>query len=84
MSPPVGELDAAIELARRGVTVATFGDLMRVPGTSESLSDQENVRVVQDVVQAVRLAEGREVVFFAVGFETTAPATAAILSEDPP
>jgi hydrogenase expression/formation protein HypD len=79
-----GEIDDAIELARQGVIVATYGDILRVSGSSSSLADARaeggTVRVVYSVVQAVELARAcpdREVVFFATGFETTAVATAA-------
>jgi len=79
------EIDAAIELAwRPDVMLASFGDMIRVPGTKESLrsakAEGADVRVVYSPDDAVRLAqENREkkVVFFAVGFETTAPVTAS-------
>lgn len=81
---PAGLIDAAVELAlRTGVTVASFGDMMRVPGTRRSLlearAEGADARVVYSPLDAVKLAQadaGREVVFFAVGFETTAPANA--------
>jgi hydrogenase expression/formation protein HypD len=81
---PVGLIDAAVELAMRpGVTVASFGDMMRVPGTRRSLLEARaeggEARVVYSPLDALKLAQadaGREVVFFAVGFETTAPANA--------
>ncbi len=81
---PLEAIDSAIELARRpNVTVASFGDMLRVPGSGESLlqarADGGNVQIVYSPLDAVRLAERtpeREIVFFAVGFETTAPATA--------
>ncbi len=77
-------IDFAADLARRPqVTVASFGDMLRVPGNQGSLlqarSAGGDVRVVYSPLDAVRLAERqpeRQVVFFAVGFETTAPATA--------
>ena len=84
---PQGEIDAAIELAEQGCIVATYGDLLRVPGTSGSLeSCGGDVRVVQGVHKAVELAEKteREVVFISVGFETTAPTVAAALVARPP
>lgn len=79
------EIDAFIELARiDGVIVATFGDLMRVPGTGSSLqkerADGRDVRIVYSVFDALDIARknpGRKVVFLGVGFETTAPAIAA-------
>ncbi len=81
------DLDAACLLARQpGVILATYGDMLRVPGRLGSLADQRargaQVRVVTSAMQALRLAIGhrdRPVVFFAVGFETTAPATAALV-----
>lgn len=82
---PQEELDAAIHLARNpGVTVATFGDMLRVPGSSTSLEKIAaaggDVRVVYSPLEALRLAEQnpqRTVVFLGVGFETTAPLIAA-------
>jgi len=79
-----GYVDAALALARRdGLTVATYGDMVRVPGAGGSLEEARaggaDVEVVYSADQAVELARrspGREVVFLAVGFETTAPATA--------
>jgi hydrogenase expression/formation protein HypD len=82
---PMDRIDGAVDLASRpGVTLCTFGDMMRVPGTGGDLFSAKaaggDVRVVYSPVDAVRHASehpDREVVFFAVGFETTAPATAA-------
>jgi len=79
---PQGEIDAALELVQKGCTIATYGDLLRVPGSSGSLeSSGGDVRVVQGVHKAVEIAEQteREVVFISVGFETTAPTVAATL-----
>jgi hydrogenase expression/formation protein HypD len=84
---PQGEIDAALELVQKGCTVATYGDLLRVPGSSGSLeSSGGDVRVVQGVHKAVDIAEqtDREVVFISVGFETTAPTVAATLLTSPP
>jgi len=86
----VPEVDEAVALARQGVRVATYGDMLRVPGTSRSLADARSegarVDVVYGVAQAVELARGCDepLVFFASGFETTAVATAAILLAGPP
>jgi hydrogenase expression/formation protein HypD len=73
-----GYLDAAIELAGRGVTVATFGDLMHVPGSESSLAEARaggrSVVPCYSPTVAMELAAerpDREVVFLAVGFETT-------------
>jgi hydrogenase expression/formation protein HypD len=80
------EVDEAVELALAGRRVATYGDMVKVPGSARSLADAEaeggKVDVVYSVQQAVELARshpGEEVVFFASGFETTAVATAAVL-----
>ncbi len=84
------EVDEAVALARQGVVIATYGDMVRVPGTVKSLADAQaegaRVEIVYSVAQAVELARSRdeEVVFFATGFETTAVATAAVLRADPP
>ena len=80
---PAAEVDEAIELALRDVSVTCFGDVIRVPGSRMSLLDTKakgaDVRVVYSIMDAVRMAErepNREFVFFAIGFETTAPSTA--------
>jgi len=80
---PSAEIDEAIHLALDGVTVVTFGDMIRVPGSELSLSDAKalggDVRVVYSVSDAIKMALAepkREFVFFAIGFETTAPSTA--------
>ncbi len=84
---PMGRIDDAMAIARNpGVIFATFGDMMRVPSSSGSLLDAKadgaDVRFVYSPLDALKLARenpGREVVFFAVGFETTAPSTSATL-----
>lgn len=84
---PQGEIDAALDLVDRGCIVATYGDLLRVPGSRGSLeSSGGDVRVVQGVHKAVEIAEAtdREVVFISVGFETTAPTVAATILSRPP
>jgi hydrogenase expression/formation protein HypD len=80
---PVALIDAAIELASRGAVVCTFGDMLRVPGSGRDLlsakAEGGDVRTVYSPLDALELARrvpDREVVFFAVGFETTAPANA--------
>jgi hydrogenase expression/formation protein HypD len=93
---PPDTLDDAIELAARPtVTICSFGDMLRVPGSpppgetfGRSLLDAKtaggDVRVVYSPLDAVALAERqpeREVVFLAVGFETTAPANAMAVLE---
>jgi hydrogenase expression/formation protein HypD len=86
----VPEVDEAVALARDGVRIATYGDMLKVPGTSGSLADAQaeggRVKVVYSVAQAMDLARATddELVFFATGFETTAVATAAALLDDPP
>jgi len=86
--PP--EVDEAVALALSGVRVATYGDMLKVRGSSRSLGDAQAeggcVSVVYGVAEAVALARrsDEEVVFFATGFETTAVATAAALLADPP
>jgi len=84
---PQGEIDAALDLVDKGCIIATYGDLLRVPGTTGSLeSTGGDVRVVQGVHKAVEIATktGKEVVFISVGFETTAPTVAATLLAHPP
>jgi len=86
----VPEVDEAVALARAGVRIATYGDMLRVRGTVQSLADAQaggaKVDVVYGVSQAVQLARNNseEIVFFASGFETTAVATAAVLLDSPP
>ena len=80
---PVDYIDKAVRLALTdGVTVCSFGDLLRVPGSDMSLSQARahgaDVRIVYSPLDAVGLARenpGRPVVFLGVGFETTAPAS---------
>lgn len=82
-------IDMAIELARRpGIILATYGDMLRVPGREGSLEQARacgaDVRVINSAETALRIARtnpAREVVFLSVGFETTAPATAAVLMQ---
>ena len=88
---PAAEIDEAISLALRGVTVLTFGDVIRVPGSESSLQEARasggDVRVVYSVSDAVRMAErdpDKDFVFLAIGFETTAPATAVEVLNKPP
>ena len=84
------EIDEGVALALQGVRVATYGDMLRVPGTAGSLADAQaaggRIHVVYSVAEAVDLARGTsdDVVFFASGFETTAVATAAVILADPP
>jgi hydrogenase expression/formation protein HypD len=81
---PLEIIDRAIALARRPeVTLLSYGDMLLVPGSSSDLShvkaEDGDVRVVYsptDAVQLARTRPDRKVVFFAIGFETTAPAHA--------
>jgi hydrogenase expression/formation protein HypD len=81
---PLEVIDQALEIAARpGVIFASFGDMLRVPGSTTDLLAAKargaDVRIVYSPLDAVKIAEdnpAREVVFFGVGFETTAPATA--------
>ena len=84
----VQDVDAAIAIARNpGVIMATFGDMMRVPGGAQSLlearSEGADVRVLYSPIDALTLAQkepNREVVFFATGFETTSPLIAGTIA----
>jgi hydrogenase expression/formation protein HypD len=85
------EIEEILVLAKEGKTIATFGDMTRVPGEHYSLqqmkTDGYDVRTVYGIEDALLLAEKhkeKEVVFMAVGFETTAPTTASVLLRDPP
>jgi hydrogenase expression/formation protein HypD len=86
---PLERIDQALAIAQRpGVTFCSFGDMLRVPGSGGDLltvkAQGGDVRVVYSPLDAVALARARpdrEVVFFAVGFETTAPANALAVLE---
>ena len=85
------EVDEAVALARQGIRIATYGDMVRVPGSAASLADTQadgaRVEVVYSLDQAIALAKQSDdpLVFFATGFETTAVATAAaVISGLPP
>jgi hydrogenase expression/formation protein HypD len=81
---PLEVIDQALEIAARpGVIFTSFGDMLRVPGSTTDLLAAKargaDVRIVYSPLDAVKIAAenpAREVVFFGVGFETTAPATA--------
>jgi hydrogenase expression/formation protein HypD len=82
---PTGRLDMAIRLAKRdGVILACYGDMLRVPGSQgqslmKAKADGADIRMVYSTLDAVKLAQAnpdREVIFFAIGFETTTPPTA--------
>ncbi|MEA2129650.1 MAG: hydrogenase expression/formation protein HypD, partial [Solirubrobacteraceae bacterium] len=78
---PMGRVDDAIALAHQPDVIFTcFGDMLRVPGSAGTLLDAKaegaDIRMVYSPLDALRIARAepdREVVFFAIGFETTAP-----------
>jgi hydrogenase expression/formation protein HypD len=84
---PMGRVDDGIAIAKQpGVIFACFGDMLRIPGSTGSLLDAKaegaDVRMVYSPLDALRIAKqnpDRDVVFFAIGFETTAPSTALTL-----
>ncbi|MDS4071722.1 MAG: hydrogenase formation protein HypD [Defluviicoccus sp.] len=87
---PMGRIDHALQLAREhGVILLTYGDLMRVPGPErmtllKAKAEGADVRMVYSAMDALACARanpGREVVFFAIGFETTTPPTAIVLKQ---
>jgi len=86
----VPRLDTAIELALRpNVTLVSYGDMLRVPGSRrrsllKARAQGADVRMAYSALEALEVAAAhpeREVVFFAIGFETTTPATAHIILE---
>jgi hydrogenase expression/formation protein HypD len=85
---PIGRIDLAIHLAlERGVTLCTYGDTLRIPASNQlSLMKAKarggDIRMVYSAADALKIAReqpGREVVFFAIGFETTTPPTAVVI-----
>ena len=77
-------IDKAIEYTREGFIVATFGDMLKVPGSRTSLAEAQaaggDVRIVYSPMDCIRLAKenpSQKIIFLAVGFETTAPTAAA-------
>jgi hydrogenase expression/formation protein HypD len=86
----IPRLDAAVELAQRpGITLVSYGDMLRVPASRrrsllQARAQGADVRMVYSALEALDIAARepqREVVFFAIGFETTTPATAHVLLE---
>ena len=83
------EVDRAIEISKvKGVILTTFGDMLKVPGTSSSLRAEKakgaDVRMVYSTLDALKIARenpGKDVVFLGIGFETTAPTIAAAIME---
>jgi len=87
---PVRRLDDAVEIAERhDVILCTYGDMMRVPGTKQrslikAKADGADIRMVYSTLDALNIARAnpdREVVFFAIGFETTTPPTAVAIQQ---
>ncbi len=87
---PVGRIDMAIQLAlEHKVTLCTYGDMLRVPGSKrmsllKAKAEGADVRMVYSTADALQLARDnpdRTVVFFAIGFETTTPPTAVALKQ---
>ena len=82
-------IDRAIAYSRMdGVTVTSYGDLIRVPGSYSSLEKEraegKDIRIVYSLLDALRIAQNepnKQVVFLGIGFETTAPATAIGIME---
>ena len=89
---PAADIDKAIELGKRDNTIlTTFGDMIRVPATWLSLSELKakgaDVRIVYGPNDAIKIAEdnpNKEVIFFAIGFETTAPLIGYEIQSGPP
>ncbi|MFX1455254.1 MAG: hydrogenase formation protein HypD [Promethearchaeota archaeon] len=89
---PAADIDKAVELGRRNDTIiTTFGDMLRVPATSISLAELKakgaDIRVVYGPNDAVKIAREnpeKEVIFFAIGFETTVPLVGYEIKSEPP
>ena len=86
---PLELIDKALEIAsKQNVIFCSFGDMLRVPGSKKDLfsvkAQGSDVRIVYSPMDALKIAADnpqKEVVFFAVGFETTAPANAMVVHE---
>ena len=87
---PIGRIDSAIELSRRpGLVLCTYADTMRVPASGglsllQAKARGGDIRMVYSSADALRIARehpDREVVFFAIGFETTTPPTAVVIKQ---
>ncbi len=84
---PKERVDLAIELARNGVILCTYGDLLRVPGSDgisllHAKAEGYDVRMIYSCLDTIKIAQNnpdKEVVFFAIGFETTTPHTASLI-----
>ncbi|MBM3281780.1 MAG: hydrogenase formation protein HypD [Candidatus Diapherotrites archaeon] len=76
------DIDQVIELSLNGIKIATYGDMMHVPGTKMSLRDAQGLGAdVKTIYSTDQLLEERDRVFFAVGFETTTPMTAKLVDK---
>lgn len=88
---PIKRIDAAIRIAGLpDVILVAYGDIMRVPGTNSSLIKErakgKDIRMIYSPLDIIKIAgdkgnKNKKIVFFAIGFETTAPMTAAFLEE---
>jgi hydrogenase expression/formation protein HypD len=85
---PIEKIDKAIEIAKQGAIVTSFGDMLRVPGSKMDLLSIKaagaDVRMVYSPLDSLKIADenkDKQVVFFAVGFETTAPSVARTVIE---
>ncbi|NHJ47692.1 MAG: hydrogenase formation protein HypD [Asgard group archaeon] len=88
---PSYEIDYAIELAKQGHIITTFGDMLKVPASEYSLAQIKrsgaDIRVIyspQDAIDIALKNKDKEVIFLAIGFETSAPMTADTLLSNPP
>ena len=89
---PAADIDKAIEIGKRNDTIiTTFGDMIRVPATNLSLAEAKakgaDVRIVYGPHDAIKIAKenpNKEVIFFAIGFETTAPLIGYEIQSGPP
>ena len=83
------DIDLMIALAKeKNVIIATFGDMLKVPGTKSSLEKERakgaDIRIIYSPLDALEIArqnKNKSVIFLAVGFETTAPATASVITD---
>ncbi len=84
------EIEEAITLAKKGRTIATFGDMLSVPGENGSLFDVKaagcDIRTVYSIGEGIEIAKktDKDVIFMAIGFETTTPTTASTILNNPP
>ena len=88
---PVDDIDTIIILAKKGFKIITYGDMLRVPGTKESLFDAResgaNVEMVYSIDDAIKIANknnDENIIFFAIGFETTIPTVANVIKKGIP